>query len=270
MAAPDLPARTWLLATTAAWALTAWLLALAGMGAYAPVLPDAPALAAVPTVRPPAKPRLGPPMLYAAITARPLLSEDRQPRPFVIASQTGETAAAPSFDLILTSVLITPGLQMAILQSPDGSQSLRVRVGDAPDTQPSWRLSSLSARSAVFEGPEGQRTLQLRVFDGTGGATPSQPSVAGISAPPAPPMLPSTGNPGPGAVSPGNATGVKSPASFGATSPPAGSSANGADAAPSQPLTEDAQIEAIRKRIEARRAQLRQQAQPPPPSPPVP
>ena len=264
MAVRDLPARTWLLAATAGWALSAWVLALAGMGAHAPTLPDAPALAAVPTVRPPATPRLGPLMQYAAVTTRPLLSEDRQPRPFVIASQTGEATALPAFDLVLTSVLITPGMQMAILQPPDGSLSLRVRVGESPDTQPSWRLTSLSSRSAIFEGPEGQRTLQLRVFDGTGGAAPGQPSVAGMVPAPAPPLPPSTTE-----ALPGGPNAIKSPASFGNANATGATASTGDKATtPSQPLTEDAQIEAIRQRIEARRAQLRQQAQPPAPASP--
>jgi len=202
-------------------------------------------------------------MQYAAVTTRPLLSEDRQPRPFVIASQTGEATALPAFDLVLTSVLITPGMQMAILQPPDGSLSLRVRVGDSPDTQPSWRLTSLSSRSAIFEGPEGQRTLQLRVFDGTGGAAPGQPSVAGMVPAPAPPLPPSTSQ-----ALPGSPNATKAPASFGNAN--ATASTGDAAATPNQPLTEDAQIEAIRQRIEARRAQLRQQAQPPAPASPSP
>ena len=36
--------RTWLLATVAAWAIACWLLALAGLGTHAAVLPDDPAL----------------------------------------------------------------------------------------------------------------------------------------------------------------------------------------------------------------------------------
>lgn len=266
MAARDVPARTWLLATGAGWALVAWALALAGMARFAPPLPPAAAAGTLPAVRAAVAPRLGPPMMYAEINSRPLLSEDRKPRPFVIAGQTGEQTAQPAFDLSLTSVLITPGMQMAILQPPDGSQSLRVRVGESPDSQPAWRLAALSARSAVFEGPEGQRTLELRVFDGQGGAVPTQPSMPGVVPPPPPPMPSSTNNiPGPNAG--------KAPATFGGASAP-GTTIRGPDPAPdapTQPLTEDAQIEAIRQRIEARRAQLRQQAQPPPaPSVPVP
>jgi len=206
-------------------------------------------------------------MMYSAITARPLLSEDRQPRPFVIASQTGEQSAQPTFDLVLTSVLLTPRMQMAILQPPDGSKSLRVKVGDSPDTQPGWRLASLSARSAVFEGPEGQRTLELRVFDGQGGATPTQPSVPSMpTRPPEPSQaLPGTPlTPSPNIQPPNMGT---PPVSIGGKATPPGTTMRTDPDTAVVPMTEAAQIEAIRKRIEDLRTQLRQQAPPAAPAP---
>lgn len=257
MPARDIPARTWLLAAGAGWALTAWVLALAGMGRHAPPLPPTAAAGALPTVRAPAPSRLGPPTMYAAITTRPLLSEDRRPRPFVIAGQVQDQSTQPAFDLILTSVLLTPNMQMAILQSPDGTQSLRVKVGGSPDTQPGWRLSSLSARSAVFEGPEGQRTLELRVFDGQGGASPTPSSVAAMPPPPSQAMPGAIPLPAPN-VPPSGGT---PPATLGSSTKGAGTTLRTDPDAPTA-MPEAAQIEAIRQRIEARRAQLRQQVPP--------
>ncbi|WP_133501689.1 general secretion pathway protein GspN [Cognatilysobacter terrigena] len=224
--------RTVLLAGFAGWALLAWVLALAGMGGQVPEgkggtiagsrIPTLPA--EVPGAT------LGPIGQYGEIAARPLFATDRRPHPFSLVTDDQQTAGAADFDLVLTSVLITPQASIAIVQKPDGSESWRVKIGDAPDSFPAWRLTSLQPRSAVFEGPEGQKELTLRVYDGKGGAAPtaSTTSVPAASVPP-------------------NPVGMPVP-----TAPPP------TDAA-SQP--DPAQIEQIRQRIEARREEMRRRAQ---------
>lgn len=247
--------RTWLLAGAAGWGVVAWLLGLAGMGASLPKPADDPALAKpLPALRAPVASRLGPLGQYGEIAQRPLFTTDRRPKPFYLQGE-GAASAAAAFDYVLTSVLITPGLQMAILQTPDGSQSLRVKLGEAPEPQPAWRLAALNARSAVFEGPEGQKTLELRVYDGTGGQrpTPTATATAAQQPPAAGDASERPGPQGPAVVDPASATPPSSPAA-----PPT--------ASPQTPSTPEAQMEAIRKRIQARREQLRReaaQAQPP-------
>lgn len=237
--------RTWLLATVAGWALIAWVLALAGMGTRVATLPaDASLQRPLPPLPRPAAPVLGPPGQYGAVAARPLFTSDRRPKAFVVAGLNAEGQQAPQFDYQLTSVLITPQVRLAILQSQDGSQSVRVKLGEAPEAQPGWRLVELDGRQAVFEGPEGRRTLELRSFDGKGGQPPTAigGSTAAVNALPVPPP------PEPG--------------------PPAEAGADTASPA-------EAQMEAIRRRIEQRRAALRQQQlqqqqqqqQPPQPQP---
>src|SRR5690606_6466134 len=145
-----------------------------------------------------------------------------------------------------------PDFRMAILQPSEGGDPVRVKVGAAPETSPGWRLVSLEPRQAVFDGPEGERKLQLRVFDGEGGIPPTP------STPPA-----------------GDAAGrqARRAPDMAGPSPPArqqGGSVEDADADAAQPAAEPAekpdnrasaeQIEAIRKRIEERRAKLRQDA----------
>lgn len=252
----DAPPRTWLLAALAGWALLAWALALAGMGGRIELLDeDATLLRPLPPLRPAAPDRLGPLGQYSEIASRPLFSTDRRPKPFSLQGGNGE-AQASEFDYRLTSVLITPRLQLAILQPPDGSKSVRVRVGEAPESHPAWRLMTLNPRSAVFEGPEGQRTLDLRVFDGQGG----QPPTPGTAATPRA-GAPGTGNPADGSVPPPRPI-VEAPRPA-TTSPavpvppPPRTSSPAADAA--APQTDQAQMEAIRQRIQARREQLRQQ-----------
>jgi len=261
--------RTWLLAVVAGWAVLAAVMAVFGLGGRITPLPADPALVqALPRL--PATPpeRLGALDRYADVAARPMFAEDRRPKPYFL---SGEESAAPAFDLVLTSVLITPSLELAIVQPAQGGEGLRVKVGESPAGFPGWRLADLDPRRAVFDGPEGRRELELRVFDGTGGQPPTQvigtppavPPAAAAVAPPA--MMPggrtTGGNNAPSATptvaSPTAPVQVPAPVAMPAPS----GTAPAASAAPA--ATVDEQMEAIRQRIEQRRAQLRQQqAQP--------
>jgi general secretion pathway protein N len=273
----DAGPRTWLLATVAGWAVLAWLLAVFGMGGHAQALDADPGLLRpLPNARPPAQPRLGPLSQYAAIAQRPLFSQDRQPKPFFLQGEgTGDNQQA-AFDYVLTSVLITPTLKMAILQPADGSESVRVKLGEVPESHPAWRLTSLDARSAVFEGPEGRREMILRVFDGNGGQPPTAVSNApganrtqpvGVTVPPAAANAAAANANRPG----GNNASARPAANASSPNRSANSNAQPPAAQPAPepsentPMTPEAQMEAIRKRIEQRRAQMRQQqsAQPP-------
>ena len=257
-------ARTWILAVTAGWAVLVALLALFGLGGRITPLPADPALVqALPRL--PAGPpeRLGALTRYAEVGERPLFSEDRRPKPFFL---SGEEAAAPAFDLVLSSVLITPALELAIVQPAQGGEGLRVKVGESPAGFPGWRLSELAPRRAVFDGPEGRRELELRVFDGAGGQPPT-PIVGGsppVAVPPAgmpmPAPMPGSRTTG-GNNAPAVMPTVPSPAAQGPVPTPSPPRSSDAAAAPA--TTTDQQMEAIRQRIEQRRAQLRQQqAQP--------
>lgn len=228
----DVAPRTLLLGAFGGWALLAWVLALAGMGSHLPESPGGAITASrIPTL--PADERapvLGPSAQYGEIAARPLFATDRRPHAFSIAAENGQPDAPPEFDLVLTSVLITPQANIAIVQKPDGSESWRVKVGEAPDSAPNWHLVSLKPRSAVFEGPDGQKELTLRVYDGKGGSAPTgaRPATAPDATAPAPPTPAAEPVPPP-----------TSPAS----------------------TPDPAQIEQIRQRIEARREEMRRRAQ---------
>ena len=257
MRADTAGAKTWLLGAVAAWAVCAWLLALLGMGGSVTSLPEDPALLQpLPQAAPLLPERLGPLPQYAEIGRRPLFSENRRPQPFVI-NPDGEDDGKRGFDYVLTSVLIAPDFRMAILQPSEGGDSVRVRVGAAPDASPGWRLVTLEPRKAVFEGPDGERKLDLRVFDGEGGAPPTPVSTpmsvtdADAATPvPGAAAAPDDMGPVPSEPAPaGNST--RDPGTQRPGSPP------GADQ-PDNRKSSD-QIEAIRKRIEARRAKLRQE-----------
>jgi general secretion pathway protein N len=232
----DVSQRTWLLAAVAGWALAAWVLALAGMGGRVTPLADDPSLLQAlpkPTRAPPE--RLGPFGQYAEIAARPLFSQDRRPQPF---SLGGDEDTSDDFDYMLTSVLLVPQVKLAMVQPTGGGEPLRIKLGDSVAEAPAWRLVALDPRSAVFEGPAGRKTLELRVFDGTGGALPSASEDADALADKAASATP--------APSAGVAGGQ------GAQKPDA-------KPAPARSSTEQ-QMDALRKRIEQRRAQLRAQS----------
>ena len=233
---------TLLLAALAAWALLLLGLGFAGLGGRYPHAADdahlAPALPKFTLSK--INSRLGPMSDYQEVSDRPLMMAER--RPVAIAAAADTTT---DFDATLTSVLITPTLQLAILTDNQGGASRRVRVGENVEGT-SWRLVQLHPRQAIFEGPGGQRVMDLRVYSGVGGvpgtpmaAAPTPDENAQPVAPPPPPppevasMPPRPSNPAP---------------------PIAGPTP---DQAPAQPLTQEQQIDAIRKRIEARRAQAR-------------
>jgi general secretion pathway protein N len=227
---------TGVLAATCLWALALLVLAVAGLGGQVTPLPDDPALVrALPGAKLKAvEARLGPAADYAEVGNRPLLLADRRPAPVTPVAGEGST----DLDVALTSVLMTPRLQMAILTDNQGGASRRVKVGESVPGS-AWRLVAVEPRRAMLEGPGGQRVLELRVFTGGVGAGPD----GGVAA---------EGSPVPPE---GGATPVPAPAPD-----PNVASAPVPDANAGTTLTQEQQIEAIRKRIEARRAQMRAEA----------
>lgn len=236
MRVDSLSPRTWVLAGAAGWAIVVWGLALAGMGGR---LGDSDAGAAaqrLPDTKLPASTRPGVMEQYAEIRNRPLFSENRRHQPFTI-DASGEEGQANTFDYTLTSVLMGGGVQLAILKpAAEGAQPVRVKLGEAVETAPQWTLASIEPRAAVFRGPEGERRLDLRVFNGVGGVNPPPMNLS-----PQPAIVPDPTQPQP------------APPVEGLPAPPP-------PPPPSGNVSTEVQLEAIRKRIEERRAQLRQQA----------
>ena len=222
---------TWLLAAAAGWALLLWLGALSGMGGRVADAPAQPA-GALPQAAAPAPDRIGPLGQYADAAARPLFTADRRPRSFLAsAGGNGDGGdAGGSLDFILTGVLISPRVQLAILQPAGGGESQRVRLGDAPEGAEGWRLLDVQPRSAVFEGGGGRLVLDLRTFGSAG----EPPGARDADAPAA----------------------AESVARDAAAAAREAADAAGADVPP--PPMDDARVEQLRRRIEARRAQLRE------------
>lgn len=229
-------------AALALWTLAVFALTLSGLGARFSPYPDdpgrAPELPNVQLVK--GGIRLGPITDYLEVGQRPLLTPDRRPG---AVADSGEEDSAP-LDASLTSVLISGDVKLAILQDNTGGGNRRVRLGELLEGT-SWRLQSLEPRRAVLVGPLGEKTLDLRVFDGRGGASPT----------------PLSSSPGSGQVS--RPAGSAPPKKTDAIEPAPGVEAptpDKAEPAPQDSPDQQAQVEAIRRRIEARRAQMRADA----------
>lgn len=239
--------RTWLLGALAGWSVVFLLAAVLGMGGRVGEGEVGAAPSQLPATTLPNVVRPGPLPQYSESWTRPLLSENRRPQPFFI-SGSDAGAQANTFEYTLTGVLITPRVSLAILTpaQPD-AQPLRVKLGEGVESAPGWSLAKLEPRSATFVGPEGEKVLPLLTFDGTGGIAPTASTApqAGVIQE----TVPGQETPGPQGA-PQLAPGQPVPQ---AVAPPA------ATPAPPAQTSGDAQLEAIRRRIEARRAQMRQQ-----------
>ncbi|MDV9043107.1 hypothetical protein [Stenotrophomonas sp. RAC2] len=245
--------RTGFLLALAGWAAAVWLATGFGLGSQLPGADGgADAAPPLPSLPPLAAERMASADSYSAIGERPLFAEDRKPRPYLL----GGSEPAASAALRLTGVLLTGDFGMATF-STEQNRSLRLRLnGDAVD---GWQLVGLEPRQATVIGPGGSQVLELAVFNGQGGEPPTvlrgangaPPAGAIVVPPPAggPPVPP------PATVSP--STQPAGPVPTAAAAPPANN--NG----PSE-----AQMQAIRERIQARRRQLQQQQQQQPSPPP--
>ncbi|MCU1000524.1 MULTISPECIES: general secretion pathway protein GspN [Stenotrophomonas] len=247
--------RTGFLLALAGWAAAVWLATGFGLGSQLPGADgDADAVPSLPVLPPLAAERMASADSYSAISERPLFAEDRRPRPYLL----GGSEPAASAALRLTGVLLTGDFGMATFTT-EQNRSLRLRLnGEAVD---GWQLVALQPRQATVIGPGGNQVLELAVFNGQGGEPPTvlrgangAPPAGAIVVPPsagAPPAPPPAAAP----PSPSPAGNAPAPAATAAKTPPAN---NG----PSE-----AQMQAIRERIQARRRQLQQQQQQPSPPP---
>ena len=249
--------RTGFLLAIAGWAAAMWLATGFGLGSRLPGADgDAGAATPLPALPPLGPERMASPESYRAIGERPLFAEDRKPRPYLLGG--GEPTASAA--LRLTGVLLANDFGMATF-STEQNRSLRLRLnGEAVD---GWQLVALQPRQATVIGPGGSQVLELAVFNGQGGEPPTvlrgangAPPAGGVVVPPPPPP------PAPPAQAQTQATGTARPADTAAT-PPAPASAPPANNGPSE-----AQMQAIRERIQARRRQLQQQQQQQPSPPP--
>lgn len=238
MSAASLRLLTLLLAVFCGWSLLVLLAVETGLGGRYSLQPeDAEQIAVPPSLRlDRAQSSLGGLETYAKIAERPLFNEDRRPLPPEVAGAAAvPVVASAPLDVMLTSVVLRGDTQVAQFTDRTSGVSQTLKVGQSlAGEQSAWKLVELAARGAVFEGPSGRINAELRVFDGQGGEAPTAPPV-----PPAPQVI-TESTPSP----PGGEAPAENPA------------AQVADAAQSP----ESRAEMIRRRIEERRRQMREEA----------
>lgn len=238
------------LAVLAAWSAIVALAAYAGLGGRYSLHPDDPDAVPAPPALNLSAARIELPAYdtrYAVIGERPLFSPDRRPLPDSDGDAVDAVEAPPPapLDVTLTSVILFGEARLAMVMDNKTKTSQTVRVGDSlGGEQAGWKLVELAPRRAVFEGPTGRSEADLRVFDGQGGQPPTA-----ITTPQ--PAVVQTGEAQPGEAPAQPATQASSDA-----------------AQPDQLATPDgkagetpqSRAEMIRRRIEERRRQMREEA----------
>ncbi len=220
------------------WSLIVLLVVEAGLGARYGLHPDDPEQIAVPpSLRlDRAQSALSELSAYAEIGERPLFNPDRRPLPAVASDQPAPPVSAAPLEVLLTSVVLRGDTRVAQITDRRSNVSQTLKVGDAlAGEQSAWKLVELAPRRAVFEGPGGRAEAELRVFDGQGGEAPTAAPVVASAE---------------GVVREGG----QEPA----PDAQAAAAASGGQGAEAQ--TPEARAEMIRRRIEERRRQMREEA----------
>ncbi|ANB16796.1 hypothetical protein [Dokdonella koreensis] len=159
---------------------------------------------------------------FAAIDQRPLFNEDRRPSAVEAVASSDAPPEVP-LNIQLTGVIVTPETRIALITDKARNLSLSLKVGmPLEGDQASWTLIEVNPRSVVFQSINNERSeVELEV--------------AGTVTPP-PNMRTPGGTPPPGNTRP----------------PPPGAQ---------QPAQAGNSNEDLAKRIEARRRQMREEAE---------
>jgi len=167
---------------------------------------------------------------FQELVSRPVFNEDRKPTPIEEKPVDPATvvSAVADLDVTLTSIIHTPDKKIAIVRDNKSSASMVVRVGmPLEGEQSGWKLVEVEPRKVVFEGEgSGRKELELSV---------NESAIARSEAAP-PPQTPQGMN---NNATPNNASVAQAE----------GDAAN------------QAKAEEIRRRIEERRRQLREEAE---------
>lgn len=227
---------TVLLAVVCGWSLLVLLVVHAGLGERYRLHPeDAGQVSVPPSLRlNRAQSSLGTLESYAAVGERPLFNSDRRPLlPLGSDAAPVVAVAAAPLDVLLTSVVLRGDTRVAQFTDKRSGTSQSLKIGQAlAGEQSAWRLVELAPRGAVFEGPSGRVDVELRVFDGQGGEPPTAPPVIAQQ------------------------EAASASAQAGAE---AGQQRGGAEAG-ADGQTPESRAEMIRRRIEERRRQMREEA----------
>lgn len=134
---------------------------------------------------------------FAEVNARPLFNEDRRPTPPMPPDQQGEIKPIPKLDVVLSGVIITSKVRLAMVKEKGKEKSTTVKEGGAmPGEFGAWSLTEVKPRSAVFKNSAGEiATVELIAVANSQKPTPPPPPRVATPAPPAPGQMPQPGQP---------------------------------------------------------------------------
>lgn len=168
---------------------------------------------------------------FAATQARPLFNEDRKPSP----DEPDDSNAPPPppsvpLNIALTGIVLTPEVRLAMVQDKAKNNAVALKEGmPMPGDQGGWTLTKINPRSAIFREFSGE---EVEVELSTAVANPS-----------------ASGHPAGGAAAAKTPNPPKA-----APNPPATAAQTGTPPNPNQQ-------EALQRRIEERRKQMREEAE---------
>ncbi len=135
---------------------------------------------------------------FSDIALRPIFNDDRKPSPEAPAeSVASEAAPAQPLNVILTGIILTPELRLAMLRDNVKNIGVALKEGmPMPGDQGSWTLVKIKPRSAVFKG-SGDDNIEVELTAAADAQKQAQPGKPGYIPnslqPPSPmpmPMMP--------------------------------------------------------------------------------
>lgn len=248
--------RLWALAVVVAGLFAGWALLWPAPN----YLPEVASDAVLPTYPAPLAMNPMPPNSADQAWAKPLFFNDRNPRVASVDNEGLDTGAhSAGFRATLTGILRSPGAILVTLGGTESGKPLLVRLGDEVEGQPGWRLVDVGVRQATFRNADQEHVLKIVAREARNNPPPSSGSdTAAALSPPSESSPPTPG-----------VTGQATAAQQTAATTVATAAGNSAAETAGQQLEPEQrqQVEAIRRRIEERRKQLRQSNPSPKPTP---
>jgi general secretion pathway protein N len=167
--------------------------------------------------------KLPPQTRFADTTARPLFNDDRKPTPDTPDAPDVPPPPKVPLNIALTGIILTPQLHLAMVHDKLKNTDMALKEGMPMDgDQGGWTLTRINPRSAVFRETSGEE-VEVELSTAVAGPTPA-PNARAVAQTRAAPH------------------------------PPAGAEA-------SAPPAQNEQAQALQRRIEERRAQMREEAE---------
>jgi len=94
---------------------------------------------------------------FAATQERPLFNEDRKPSPDEPSEESAPPPPSAPLNIALTGVVLTPDVRVAMVQDKAKNTSVALKEGmPMPGDQGGWTLTKINARSAIFREMAGE------------------------------------------------------------------------------------------------------------------